>query len=392
MSTSSLATLECSAPSDAACFPGHTPHGPPIVYRSPAGILPAMADLNSRDDVRHYDPQNMLGLIEAFPEQCEAAIRLATEAALSSYQQPTAVFLIGMGGSAAGGDFVRALFESEGPVPFLVNREYSLPAYVNGQSLVIAASYSGNTEETLSAYEDAKGKGARILAITSGGELARRAEQDGFDVITVPGGQPPRSALGWLLMPALVALTRIGLLGELPFDAMLADLRAVRANLGVDSPDNFAKELAQKFHGRIGVVYGLGSVPGLIANRWRCQFNENAKYLLFNNVFPELCHNEIMGWEAARLQAPKFHGVILADDQPSVAMATRARVTAEVIGADLCEFTTVYAQGQHLLSRMLTLAYTGDWVSIYLARLNEVDAVEIAGIDRLKEALATIPA
>jgi len=345
-------------------------------------------DLNRREVMKELDPQGMLELIEGFGAQCRSAHAIAVGAELRPLAAaPSNALLTGMGGSAAGGDFVRALFEAQGTIPFVVNRDYGLPAFVGSNSLVFCASYSGNTEETLAAYEDAKRKGARIIVVTSGGEIARRAAADGYETITVPGGQPPRSALGFMLVPVIVACERLGLLPAQDWPAAFAAIDTVASANGVAAVDNPAKQLAQAMFGKVGVCYGLGSWQGYLANRWRCQFNENAKYLLFANAYPELDHNEIMGWVAAHRQANGYAGIVLEDGEELAAMRTRARVTAQVIG-DICPFHHVRAPEGDLLAKLLGLAHVGDWVSIYLARLNEVDPTQIENIDALKSALS----
>ncbi len=163
--------------------------------------------------VTSRDPKGMYALAVGFPEQCRAALRIAESTPIGlDADGVRQVVLTGLGGSAAGGDFARALFEAEAKVPFSVNRDYALPGYVGPDTLVFATSYSGNTEETLSAYADARRRGARIVVVTSGGELARRAAADEVPVITIPGGQPPRTAMGFMLVPVLVAAAKLGLL------------------------------------------------------------------------------------------------------------------------------------------------------------------------------------
>lgn len=347
-------------------------------------------NLNDRAVLRQLDPQGMLDLVERFPDQCREALRIAEATEGPALEgRPSVVVLAGMGGSAAGGDFVRALFEASGTAAFHVVRDYNLPHYVGVGDVVFCASYSGNTEETLSVYAQAKASGARIVAVTSGGKLRELAEADGYSVFVVPGGQPPRSALGYMVIPVLVACHRLRLLPELEFESAFARLEAMRTRLSPESADNAAMALARELHGVVPILYGLGTWQALIANRWRCQINENAKVLAFVNSYPELDHNEIMGWVEARQQNAKFRGVRLEDGTESPAMRRRAEVTEELIGAQ-CPFTSVRAEGESLLERLLTLTYFGDWVSMYLARLNEVDPTNIASIDRLKEELAKL--
>ncbi|MCH8979894.1 MAG: SIS domain-containing protein [Armatimonadetes bacterium] len=164
-----------------------------------------MHRLDDRAFVERLDPSGMYRLTVAFPDQCREALNVAEALDLDDLAfSPNAVVLAGLGGSAAGGDLTRALFEAEGGVPFCVNRDYAMPNYVGESTLVFAVSYSGNTEETLAAYEDAKSRGAKIIAVTTGGSLADLASQDGFPVVNIPGGQPPRTALGLLFVPVRI--------------------------------------------------------------------------------------------------------------------------------------------------------------------------------------------
>jgi glucose/mannose-6-phosphate isomerase len=193
-----------------------------------------------------------------------------------------------------------------------------------------------------------------------------------------------------MLIPVLHACQSLGLIPPQDFAAAFDLLDQCLADYGVASVDNPTKSLAAKLTGTITLLYGLGGYPALIANRWRCQINENAKHLAFVNAYPELCHNEIVGWEGAEKQsASKFAGVVLTDGSESAKMKTRAAVT-EQLTASKCEFTHVVARGSSLLEKLLSLTYYGDFVSIYLARLNEADPVEIAPIDTLKDELAKV--
>src|SRR5687768_6223535 len=161
--------------------------------------------LDDHDFVTRHDPKGMLALTAAFSEQCRKAREIADAFELPNLDfEPSLVMLTGLGGSAAGGDFVRALFEAFGEAPFSVNRDYLLPHFAGPETLLFVVSYSGNTEETLSAYADARKKGCSIIVVTSGGRLAELAKADGIPVISVPGGQPPRTALGYLLIPVIV--------------------------------------------------------------------------------------------------------------------------------------------------------------------------------------------
>lgn len=350
-------------------------------------------DLDSREFVTRLDPNNVFGLFEAFPEQCRKAAAIGESADLPYLdRRPNCVALTGMGGSAAGGDFARALFEAQAPVPFIVNRDYHLPSFIGLGDVVFCASYSGGTEETLSAYEDAKKAGARIVAITSGGELEKRAKADDHVVVKVPGGQPPRTALGLMLIPVLIISQRLKLLPDQPYSTAFDLCEQQIKELTVEAPfdRNSAKQLAQELHGALPIVYGLGSWQGLVAGRWRGQINENAKNLAFVNAYPELNHNEVLGWVGAPSQGVhRFVGIRLEDGSESDKMKARARVTESLIG-ETAQFHSVKARGESLLEKMLSLASYGDFVSLYLAALNGVNPEDIGSIDKLKAELAKV--
>lgn len=350
--------------------------------------------LDQKDFVLRNDPKGMYRLTSEFDQQCARAMEIARASSLPAGQtRPDLVLLTGLGGSAAGGDFVRALFEHQGVVPFQVNRDYSLPAYVGPGTVVFATSYSGNTEETLAAYYEARHKGASIVVVTSGGKLAELAKQDGFPRILIPGGQPPRTALGYMLMPVVHACIQFGWLPAFDETKFLDQLRSTIAKNAIEVPfdENPSKQLAAKLFGKVSVIYGLGSWQALVANRWKGQINENSKNMTFANAFPELNHNEILGWVQADAQGvAQWQGILLTDGTESAKMKKRFEVTAQLIEG-VCGFETVVAPGESLLEKMVALALIGDYVSLYLAALNDVDPENIDHINTLKSALASVP-
>jgi glucose/mannose-6-phosphate isomerase len=346
--------------------------------------------------LRALDPKDMAGLTLGFPEQCHTAVEIARQAPTrSAAPAPKNVVVTGLGGSAIGGDMLRALMEKEAGIPCAVNRDYHLPAYVGPDTLVIAASYSGNTEETLAAYEEAQRAGAPVLAVTSGGALADRAEADGHAVIRVPGGQPPRSATGYLFFPMLVALQRRDILPSQDGALLetIALLKARRDALRPEAPaaQNPAKSLAHALHGKLPVVHGTTPYLQVVAYRWKCQLNENAKTHGMTNAYPELDHNEIIGWVKATAQTNSWALVTLRDPDEGAKMAKRIEVTTRLIG-DAAQQHEIRAEGDSLLARMLGASYLGDWVSVYLAYLYGVDPTDIANIDTLKAELSAVAA
>lgn len=353
--------------------------------------------LDSVEAMQALDPRGMMRLTLDFPAQCREAVRIGAEFCKDKTVSRTVqnILVTGLGGSAVGGELLRCLVEEYGDVPLVVNRDYSLPGFVGKETLVIAASYSGNTEETLSAYAEARMRRARIVCITSGGELADKAQADSVPVCYIPGGQPPRASTGYLFFPMLAVIARWGLLDHVmarDVDETLSLLDTLQYRYAPETPaeSNLAKQLAVALHRRVPVIYGSQGYRGVIALRWKCQFNENAKQHAFANVLPEQNHNEILAWRMARQQAPRWSVVFLRDpEEKSVAprIARRVEVTKKIIGRTAQQHE-VYAEGISLLARMFSLFYLGDFMTIYAAYLNGVDPAEIAGIDRLKAELA----
>lgn len=351
---------------------------------------------NLLDDLKfvtRLDPKGMYELTVNFPDQVQKALNIAQSASLPNWSaKPDCVVLTGLGGSAAGGDFTRALFEYQSKVPFIVNRDYFMPNWAGASTLVFATSYSGNTEETLSAYDDAKKKGCPIICITSGGQLADRAKADGFPLILIPAGQPPRTALGYLFVPVVVACEKLNLLPQQDWTTAISLLREVvdQWNCEIPFDTNPTKQLADVLYGNLSVLYGLGFWQGLVAGRWKGQICENAKNMTFAHTFPELCHNEVLGWvEADKQGVASWVTVILQDGSESAKMKKRAEVTSRLI-ENVSQTHYVQAQGKTLLEKMLTLTLYGDFVSIYLAALNGVDPENIDSINILKSELAKI--
>lgn len=353
-----------------------------------------MHKLDDPSFVLRLDPKGMYKLTTEFPAQCVRALEIAKGTDLGSLARPvSSVVLTGLGGSAAGGDFTRALFEAHAKVPFTVNRDYHLASFVGPDTLVFAVSYSGNTEETLSAYADAKRRGAQIVVVTNGGKLAEAAKADGYPTVIIPAGQPPRTALGYLLIPVVYACEKFGLIPAQDYAATFALLEKCVADWSLEVPfeSNPTKQLAETLFGNLSVLYGLGSWQAIVANRWKGQINENSKNMAFPNAFPELNHNEILGWVGAGKQGvKKWIAVYLEDGSESAKLQARARVTAELI-KDVATVVRVQARGEALLEKMLSLTLFGDFVSLYLAALNEVDPENIDSINVLKAELAKVP-
>ncbi|MFA5881548.1 MAG: bifunctional phosphoglucose/phosphomannose isomerase, partial [Eubacteriales bacterium] len=239
-------------------------------------------DLNNVEKILANDPGGMLKALWNLPEQCEEALNIGRGVQVPpDYKAVSNIVITGLGGSAIGGDFLRLYVNDKLGIPVVVNRDYTLPKFIDNKTLLFAVSYSGNTEETLSAYSQAREMGAKIIALTNGGKLRSMAEQDGAPVIVVPAGISPRAATGFLLIPTLAVLESLGLIGDLTgeLNYLIATLRNLREQLDFSLPiqRNLAKQIAQRFFGKIPVIWAASGNTEVVATRWKGQINENAK-------------------------------------------------------------------------------------------------------------------
>ena len=339
--------------------------------------------------VAAVDSTGQAAEIVALPAHLRDALGRVESAGLAPVDAPGGLVVAGMGGSAVGGRLAQAALGPRLTRPFLVADGYALPSWVGPEQLVLCASYSGNTEETLAAYDDALERGAPRLVATTGGALGERARRDGAPVIPLPTGFQPRAAVGYGLVSALAAAALAGagpsLRGELESAAALAEQQA--AALGPDGPeDNAAKELARALHGTVPVVIGA-ELTAPVAYRWKCQINENAGLPAFSSTLPEADHNEVVGWPGADGLGP-FSAVFLDDPSAHPRNVLRSELTAGEARAGTMHVARIPAAGDTPLERLVSLVLLGDLVSLYLAVLAGTDPVDIAPIDRLKAALA----
>jgi glucose/mannose-6-phosphate isomerase len=300
------------------------------------------------------------------------------------------VLVCGMGGSGIAGDFAREVASAHGR-RLDVHKGYGLPGWAGSEEglLVVALSYSGNTEETLAAVEAALSAGVPIAGVSSGGTLAELATRRGFPLVTVPGGLQPRAALGFLLSALLQVLAGAGVLpdprADLDEAASLWDQLAGQGG----QAEGLAADLADALDGRIAVVYGSNGPTAPAALRWKTQINENAKWPAWWGLFPELDHNEIVGWQGlADLTRRRVGIVVLRDRDEHGQVEARVRLTGELTSADVSWVGDVWSQGSSMLARMTSLVAVGDLVSLELASRAGVDPVPVDVIEGLKRGLA----
>ena len=338
-----------------------------------------------------YDRSSMRQLLLDFPFQVEDAVRVGTKSEVRiASRRVENIILTGLGGSAIGGDLLRSYLAGELGMPFLVNRHYLLPAFVNAKSLVVVSSYSGNTEETIAAHRDAVKRKAQVVCISSNGETARMAAKNRQPLITIPRGYPPRVALGYSFFAPLVMFTKIGLIHSRQRDIIetVALLKKKAHLYGSFAASNPALRLAKKLQGTLPVIYSAADRFDVVNLRWRGQIAENAKMLAYGHVIPEMNHNELVGWNVSKELMKKMTVVILRDrgDHPRVQL--RMDITREVVSAYAGEVIETESEGTSLLARMFSLIYLGDWVSFYLAMLNRIDPTPVKVIDLLKKKLS----
>lgn len=351
--------------------------------------------LDNKKVIARYDKSEMIKTLEAFPDQVRDAKEIGQAFNLpDSYRnQYRNVVCTGLGGSAIGADMARSYLADEIKIPMIVNRNYTLPAFVGENSLVIVSSYSGNTEETISAYRDARSKKARIMVITSGGELQKFAKDDGYPYLVIPKGFQPRCALGYSFFPLLILLSKAGLIKDKAkdIDSAINTMEALRnKKLGNDIAEkkNPAKQIARELYMKFPVIYASQDHMDVVATRWRGQIAENSKTIGSSHVFPELTHNEIVGWKHPKRLLKKLVAVILRDAGDHARIAKRMDIAKKIIASEKAKVVEVHSVGGDLLARTFSLVYMGDFVSFYLAVLNTEDPTPVERIKFLKEELA----
>jgi glucose/mannose-6-phosphate isomerase len=338
-------------------------------------------------------PIDTLGMLEAtlaFPEQLAVAAERARGLPnLPPRDDIDHVVVVGMGGSAIAGEVLTAAAGPYLPVPVLLFRSYHVPAFVSERSLVFAISFSGNTEETIESATEAALQGARVVAITRGGELGKLAASWDTPRVHIPEGIPqPRAALGELAIPPLIVLEEIGLFPGAShwIDLALQQLTDRRERLL--KPGNEAEALARRIGRTIPLIYGGGGLGAVAAHRWKAQLNENAKVPAFWNSIPELCHNEIVGWgQHGDVTRQIFTLVHLRHDFEHPQVMERFRIVSDLMEEVVASIEEVRAEGEGELAQLLDLLMVGDVTSIYLALQEGVDPGPVPVLDDIKRTL-----
>jgi glucose/mannose-6-phosphate isomerase len=343
----------------------------------------------SREAIAAVDPTGQLADILDLPEHLRDALWRVESAAIAPQDSPGGLVVAGMGGSAIGGGLALAVLGDRASRPLMIARDYALSGWTTPEATVLCISYSGETEETLAAFDAAGALGARRIVCTTGGRLAEQARAEGVPVIPLPGAYQPRAAVGYALVVALEVAALAGVAEGIRTEIDVAAARAdgLIADWGPDgAPDSLAKALAQQLHGTIPQIAGAG-LTAPIAYRWKTQINENAKQPCFAAELPELDHNEIVGWEGAR-QLGRFSAVFLDDSDLHPRVRTRIELSRTLIEPHAAAAVRVESVGETRMERLVSLVMLGDLVSLYLAVLRGVDPAQIAALDELKASLA----
>lgn len=352
--------------------------------------------LDRPDKIQALDPSGMADLLRDFPRQIEDAIQIGKAFQVPRSFQGTIekIVFVGMGGSAIGGDVIRSLVSSEASTPIWVWRHYLLPPFVDQKTLCIFSSYSGNTEETISAFQEARKRRLRTLVITSGGELARLSAASSIPWIEIPKGYPPRSALGYSVFPLLKVLADLKLTKWEPRAleetvSLLGALERKKYAPEIPFRSNPAKRLAQTLWDRWVVIYAGTELLDSAALRFRNQIEENAKAMASHHLLPEMNHNEILGWQFPAKLIPKCACVFLKDKEDHRRIQLRMQITKELVAAKRgVRVEEIRSQGKSRLARLFSVISLGDWVSFYLALLYRIDPTPVAVIESLKKRLA----
>ena len=323
-------------------------------------------------------------LIERFPAQLKEALQIGEEATIRAHSHSiNKAYVAGMGGSGIGADFVAEFIVAECKIPYLVGKGYDTPAYIDQNTLFIASSYSGNTEETLNSINQVLLSGAKIICIASGGKLIELAKTHGLDYILLPGDWPsPRACLGFSLVQQLFVLNKLGFISMTTIDQVKSSIDLLKYDQ--DEIKNKAEKIANIIFKKTPIIYTSDRMES-VAVRFRQQINENSKALCWHNVVPEMNHNELVGWKDRN---DDLAVIFFRNKDDYKRNSIRMDINKETYIKYTNTIIEIYSKGQNLVERSMYLVHLGDWVTWYLAELRGVDSIEVRVIDHLKTELA----
>ncbi|MBN1633136.1 MAG: bifunctional phosphoglucose/phosphomannose isomerase [Ignavibacteria bacterium] len=343
--------------------------------------------------INEIDKSNMYNVLKNFHKQISEAIDIGKNFYFSGFgiKSIKNIIINGLGGSAIGGDLVRSFTHYNTSIPININRNYHLPGFAGKNTLSIISSYSGNTEETNSAYSESINKGCRIICISSGGNVEKMAIKNKNLFVKIPGGLQPRCAIGYSFFILLIILSKFGF-----FQVKDSELNKVKENIrenadlfsAINNENNNALKIAKMMQNRLPIIYSSTDILDVVNLRWRGQIEENAKQLSYGNVYPEMNHNELVGWEKNRDILNKIIVVFLKDIDDNNRIKMRMEITEKIYRKYTDSVISIYGEGNSRLERIFNLIYLGDWISYHLAILNNVDPTPVDAITYLKEKLS----
>lgn len=358
--------------------------------------------LDKTEELKKIDKSNMLNLCVKTSEHCQDAIQRAKKIKIPNevkvskkitikYKKPKNIIITGMGGSAIGGEILQDWLQDKLPIPIQICRDYTLPAYANRNTLVFAISYSGETAETLSAFIDAVHRKCMAITISSGGHLLSFSKKLQIPHVTIPNGRPPRAAIPYIFFPLPILLEKMDILSntEKHIQETIRVLKKVSEENSPHIPTkkNISKALALELKETIPAIYGFGQFRA-IAHRMKTQFNENSKLLSVYDVFPELNHNEAVGWEVSEDLAKKFSVILIRDHDEPPEIKHRIEMTKMLALHKAQKILEIYARGKGRLAKMFSVLLVGDFVSVFLAILRGVDPAPVKTIDLIKREMS----
>ena len=333
-------------------------------------------------EIRKYDKKDMLSLLKNFHFHCKEGYNLNIPEINKDFNK---IVFTGMGGSAIAGDVLKTLFNQFSKIPIFTVRDYTLPEFVDSQTLIIVESYSGNTEETISTYKSGREKNGIILSISSNGEIEKLSINDNTPFIKIPSGMPPRCAFGYLFFPVYRLFVELNILPPLEEEIFEKIKNWVNEFLP-ENENNEAIKIAKKFYKKIPIIYSDNKFyPGIL--RWKTQIAENSKQFAFINELPEMNHNEIMSYYYPEFILRRIVVLFVISGIENVRIKKRIEITSKIISGKIKDVLTLKLKGDTIFEKLLYLIIFGDWVSYYLAILNKVDPTEIREINILKDLL-----
>ena len=344
-----------------------------------------MSEANSALNTE-LDQSNMKGAIAGFPDQIKQSYSIMSNwTAQNEYNDIRQIMVLGMGGSAIGGDVARVISQNTCTVPIIVNRSYNIPEWVDSNTLILASSYSGGTEETLSAFTQCRQRNCPIIVLSTGGIITELANGYRLDIVTVPSGFQPRAALGFSFSLILILLNRLGFVKSKTVKMVENSIEPLeRLASELNHSENSALVIAERIHHTCPIIYGSENLTWVAALRFRGQMAENAKMLSFHHHFPEQNHNEIEGWTVNPDIMSRFSIIWLKDEEDHPGTQARMRISSTLLESSAGSQIDIIQPGGNRVERLLKLIHFTDWVSYYAALLNNVDPTPVNRIQELK--------